>query len=134
MKEKIKQAMSAEKDLKDIKYALEVIKKYYEDISAKYSIKDDLVEITDKRRSLTQTLSEHTTKNDQKINIIIKKANKIIEEITELKTNVDSKISDYESFHKSIISLDELLKEEDEDGLLYKDKLLEIFYSNPWEV
>ena len=126
MKEKFKQVMSAEKDLKEIKDVLEVIKKYYEDISAKYSIKDDLVEITDKRRSLTQTLSEHTTKNDQKINIIIKKANKIIEEITELKTNVDSKISDYESFHKSIISLDELLKEEDEDGLLYKDKLLEI--------
>lgn len=44
------------------------IKKYYEKLSALYSIKDDLVEITDKRHALAVKLNEHIGQNQKKYN------------------------------------------------------------------
>lgn len=52
-------------DLYDLKNKLSEIRNYYEKLSTLYSIKNDLVEVTDKRYALSQQLDSHLNKNQQ---------------------------------------------------------------------
>jgi len=123
MKDKIKQVMSANKDLEEIKNKLENIKEYYEDISAKYSIKNDLVEITDKRRALAQTLNNELEKNSKNVDLIIQEVTTGIKDINKLKEDLNDKIDVYNQFKEDVNELDILLNVEREEGVKYKEEL-----------
>lgn len=124
MKKTFNKVMSANKDLEEIKNKLENIKKYYEDISAKYSIKNDLVEITDKRHALAQTLSDELSEHSKNVDDIIKKVTTAIDEIEKLKIGLDNKVDVYNQFKEDVDALDTLLSFERVEGVKYKEELV----------
>lgn len=107
--------LNKQPNLDELKKLLNELKKYYEDLTDKYSIKNDLVEITDHRRALSKTLDEHLNKFNTKLD----ETNSIKEQLSnELKTLQTAKIK--------IEKLIDLLGQEDENGLNYYNELIDI--------
>jgi len=107
--------ISKQPNLNELKTLLNDLKKYYEDLTAKYSIKNDLVEITDHRRALSKTLDEHLNK----FNIKLNEANNLKEQLS----------NDLENLHitkEKIEKLINLLEQEDDNGINYYNELIDI--------
>jgi len=107
--------ISKQPNLNELKILLNDLKKYYESLTAKYSIKNDLVEITDHRRALSKTLDEHLNKFNTKLN----EANNLKEQLS----------NDLENLHitkEKIEKLINLLEQEDDNGINYYNELIDI--------
>jgi hypothetical protein len=107
--------ISKQPNLDELKILLNDLKKYYENLMAKYSIKNDLVDITDHRRALSKTLDEHLNK----FNIKLHEANNLKEQLS----------NDLKKLHitkEKIEKLINLLEQENDNGINYYNELIDI--------
>lgn len=126
----LKQIMKYDaKDIEELKDLLLSLKSYYQDISDKYSIKNDLVEITDKRRAIAKTF-------DEEINIFREKASTILGEATRdigntqgLIENASNEIEILSAFRSEIEEINSLLHLTREDGTEYREELFNLLDS-----
>lgn len=107
--------LSMQPNLDELKKLLNELKKYYEDLTGKYSIKNDLVEITDHRRALSKTLDEHLNKFNIKLN-----------ETDNIKEQLSNELETLQTAKTKIEKLIDLLEQEDENGSNYYNELTDI--------
>jgi len=107
--------LNKQPNLDELKTLLKDLKKYYEDLTAKYSIKNDLVEITDHRRALSKTLDEHLNKFHLKL-----------DEANQIKNTLSVELENLQKSKDKIEKLINLLEQEDENGLNYYTELIDI--------
>lgn len=89
-------------DLDDLKNKLSEIKNYYKKLSALYSIKNDLVEATDRRYALSQQLDDYLNKHQQQYNELyssMQKGSQLIEDTTK---NID-KLKQLDAYFNSVL-------------------------------
>lgn len=107
--------ISKQPNLDELKILLNDLKKYYESLTAKYSIKNDLVEITDHRRALSKTLDEHLNKFNTKLN-----------EANNFKEQLSNDLKNLHITKEKIEKLINLLEQEDDNGINYYNELIDI--------
>jgi len=114
---------TSKSDISEIKGLLKKINTYYNDLASLYSIKEDIVEVTDKRRSLSKLLDNHL--NDFK-----KKSDDLTTQITEelgkaenIREQAEALLITHEEFNTDINEINSLLAQVDEAGRPYQEKL-----------
>lgn len=95
------------------------LKNYYSNLTSKYSLKNDLVEVTNRKYALTKTFDEH-----------IDKLNLSLEDIEKLKLKLTTDIDSIIDFQKNIEHINELLNQLNEDEKKYSEELKELLNPN----
>jgi len=116
----------SKKDINHIKELLNSLKDYYQELSSLYSIREDLVEITDKRRSLAKQLTEQLDTFKGESQEIKGEINSELTEYKKLRAKAEEIIESNERFSEDIKELKESLYAENENGQSSHDDLLQI--------
>ncbi len=106
---------NSEEDIKQLEDGLKEIRDLNERLTAKYSLRSDLVELTDQRR----TVAKELTIEKDKITQVIAEANVIKEQLL-------LQLAKFEKFENEIIKIKDLLDAENGEGETYYEQLLSI--------
>jgi hypothetical protein len=110
-----KPVVKQDRNIPELKVLLNELKNYYSNLTSKYSLKNDLVEVTNRKYALTKTFNEHI----DKLNLSLKDVEKLKLRLT---TDIDSIID----FQKNIEQINELLNQLNEDEKKYSEELKEL--------
>ncbi len=106
---------NSEEDLKKLNIGLTELRDLHEKLSAKYSLRSDLVELTDQRRTVAKEFSAEKEKFSQ-----------AIAESNVVKNQLLAQLAKFEEFDNQISEIKESLDATDDDGDTYYQKLLSI--------
>lgn len=115
---------SSKKDIKHIEELLSSLNAYYQDLSSLYSIREDLVEITDKRRGLAKQLTKQLDTFKGEARELKRGINSELTEYKKLRAKSEAIMESNERFSEDIKELKENLYAEDENGQSSHDALL----------
>jgi len=114
---------TSKSDISEIKGLLKKINIYYNDLASLYSIKDDIVEVTDKRRSLSKLLDNHIHDFKMKSVELTTKINGELAEADVIRKQAKELLITHEEFSSDIKDITALLNEKDDNGEEYQETL-----------
>lgn len=117
---------TSKSDISEIKELLSKIKIYYNDLASLYSIKDDIVEVTDKRRTLSKLLDTNINDFKQQSKDLTTKINEELKKAHNIRKKAEELLITHEQFNLEINGIATLLNETDTEGQQYQETLKEL--------
>lgn len=111
--------------IKELETLLQELKKYYTELNETYSIKGDLVELSDKRTSLGKKLDLELIKHDQAIKELTDSFKSSSSKLSEDLGKLESHLSEVTGLKETLKEISTLLNSELSTGEKYQNVLLE---------